>query len=241
MKVTWITSAHVKAPAWLLGPAWPFKSVWLPVRYGIVEHPDHITLIDAGYGPSLFQVKPSLPLAAYRRLLSIKLNPDADPACVLPKMGRRVEEVTDVVLSHLHADHVGYLASVPKARLHCHHAAFHARSLWREGYFPELLPADFERRVVCYTPGSHYRDTPLVPGLFGVDLPGHARGQMGIVIDTPRPVLYAADVAWSYDSLGYLAGPARLITAQPEVVKASAARVKTLEASGMEVVLCHTP
>lgn len=244
MKVFWVNSAHVKAPAWLLGPAHPFAQCWLPVRYGVVDTGDGLVIVDAGYAPSLYEVPAGLALRAYRRALTIQFNPAGDPLHFLPTLGYRCEDVRDVVLSHLHADHVGHLDAFPFARFHVHEAALEARRCWREGYFAELLPRDFVERTVSYRPSLEVTDTPIsgIEGMFAVDLPGHARGQMGIWMKTDEgPVFYGADAAWSYDSLGYVPFPARLISAQPDKIVESASIVKAMERRGAEVVLCHTP
>ena len=75
----------------------------------------------------------------------------------------------------------------------------------RRGFLPMLLPADFARRASF--PNSF--NGPLLPGLgptcdyFGdgslllVLLPGHARGQIGMLAQTESgPVLFAADCCW---------------------------------------------
>ena len=64
----------------------------------LVEAPDALVLVDAGFGP---EVPP--PLAGHYELRRERSLPEAIRAA-----GRRPEEVTHVVLSHLDPDHVGW-------------------------------------------------------------------------------------------------------------------------------------
>jgi glyoxylase-like metal-dependent hydrolase (beta-lactamase superfamily II) len=80
----------------------------MPVGAFLVRHGDRVVLIDLGYGPT-----PPAAMDGGRLLVS------------LAAVGLRPEDITDVVFSHLHPDHVGWAGdgSTPtfgRATYHCH-------------------------------------------------------------------------------------------------------------------------
>ncbi|OLT16462.1 hypothetical protein BJF78_14450 [Pseudonocardia sp. CNS-139] len=91
--------------------------VELPYGAFVVRAPDHrVVLLDAGGGPGFTVPEHAGTLADGGRLLEN-----------LRRLGVRPSDVTDVVLSHLHVDHIGWAAvagspAFPSATYHCHAA-----------------------------------------------------------------------------------------------------------------------
>lgn len=179
---------------------------------GLIEHPTQgYVLFDTGYAPRMLAATQSLPYALYRVATPLRLDPALVLAAQLPQMGVPVEAIHTVVISHFHADHVAGLHDFPAARLVAtadgYAAVAHLRGVaaLRRAFLPALMPADFAARVTLLGDFSG-PDLPVLGpthDLFGdgalrlVRLPGHARGQVGMLVQTARaPVLLAADGAW---------------------------------------------
>ncbi len=170
---------------------------WAPVRFpalvALIEHPRGRVLFDTGYAPRV----PRLLRRGIDRLYGTLLPVHLDPAqSVLAQLHARGLDATDidwVVLSHLHADHVGGLLDFPAAQVVADPAAVaHAQGLrgpgrLRRGVVSGLLPGDLPHRVVdpVTLPVGRSGDfAPLGPAhdLFGdgellvLPLPGHAPG-----------------------------------------------------------------
>jgi glyoxylase-like metal-dependent hydrolase (beta-lactamase superfamily II) len=106
-------------PEWKTRPPWFDESGWvLPMGGYLVRTGSSVVLIDAGLGPDAdtLLAETGLPMRPEHsgRLLAS-----------LAELGVTPEAVTDVVLTHLHADHVGWVASggepvFPNARHVCH-------------------------------------------------------------------------------------------------------------------------
>jgi glyoxylase-like metal-dependent hydrolase (beta-lactamase superfamily II) len=178
----------------------------------LMRHPERGWFLwDAGYAPRMLDATRRLPYRLYR--LATPLHIEADLAAVsqLPRFGLSTSDIGMVVISHFHADHIAGLHDFPQARLVATKAAYgsvkgkRGMSALRRAFIPALLPADFERRAALI---SSF-DGPALPGLGGthdlfsdgsallVPLPGHARGQVGMLASTERgPVLFAADGCW---------------------------------------------
>jgi glyoxylase-like metal-dependent hydrolase (beta-lactamase superfamily II) len=113
----------------------------------------------------------------------------------LAARGLRAEDVTDILLSHLHYDHCDNWTLFPRARVHVPAGEL----AWALG-LPEqdpLVPLPVVQalaasgRVAAFAEGAE----PL-PGIRAVPTPGHSPHHTAFLIDAvPQPVIFAADAA----------------------------------------------
>jgi glyoxylase-like metal-dependent hydrolase (beta-lactamase superfamily II) len=192
----------------------------------LIQHPEHgWGLWDTGYAPRMLTETSHWPFSLYRRATPLRLRPELALVEQLPRWGVSAGDIGWIVLSHLHADHVAGLRDFPQARLILTAAAYadvRGRRGWRalsRACIPSLLPDDFAQRATLI---SAFPDQPL-PALgptydvFGdgalrlVALPGHAHGQVGMLVQTAeRAILLAADGAWLTRAIRELRPPSPL-------------------------------
>ena len=272
MELTFASSATVAAPEALLMRGGRWRWLNLRVRYGVLRHKSGVWLIDTGIGPlavperGLALPAPApwpgrgLALRAYAAALRYRLDAEQAPQAVLARMGLTAADVTGIIITHFHADHVARLAEFPNARLFAHGPSLASvraasnRTNLRHGIFAALLPAGIEDRLTCIT-SLPQRALPYAAGtgadLFdcgtclAVMLPGHATGHFGLAFpDLSQPLLYACDTQWLLAALppGQQPGlPARLILDDASAAARSTALVHRWQSLGGEVVLCHDP
>ncbi|OII22099.1 MBL fold metallo-hydrolase [Frigoribacterium sp. MCBA15_019] len=201
-------------------------------------------LFDTGYAPLPWRAGPAA--WAYRRLL-----PPTVPAGATIAEQVDPATVTHVVLSHLHPDHVGGLRSFPHATLVLSEGV--ARTLGRprlrDGVLRRLLPDGFD--VGRATVVSDFVDGPFglrVADPFAddryllVDLPGHARGHLGALVE--GRVVLAGDAAWGRDLLGHearLRAVPRLVAHDGAAQARTARSLLAAERSGARLLLAHDP
>lgn len=194
--------------------------------------------------------------AAYRRLLPSRVSEDDDIAAQLMADGVDPASVGHVVLSHLHPDHVGGVRRFPRARFVLAEGVLRtlARPSLRSGVLPGLLPEWFDDAARTALAPDAFRETTVrgvvlrAADLFGdgsylvVDLPGHADGHVGALVE--GSVLLAGDAAWGRDLLGATARMRML----PRAVQHDASEyLRTaemlggLDAAGIRVVCSHDP
>lgn len=225
-------------PAWVVTGRATREILRFPSLVGVIRHPERgLILFDAGYSPRFFAETRRFPASLYRRLTPVTCGEGDTVAAQLRAAGRDPDDVALVILSHFHADHVGGLLDFPRARLLYRRAAlereFRERSAWhhlRLALLPGLLPEDLERRssfvedlpvkrlAPAYAPFEEAYDLLGDGSLLGVDLAGHANGQLGVLVPrTQGPeVFLIADACWQRRAVTHLEFPhpvVRLITA----------------------------
>lgn len=171
---------------------------------------------------------------------------DADLIDLLAEGGLAPADFSDIILTHLHFDHTGFIDRFPHARIHLQRnelvaavtgAADHASLRWT--YEPAdihaLLTAAFEGRVQL-----HGADADLFPGIRMHLLPGHSPGQAAVAVNTERgEIMLAVDVAHFY---------ANLLLEQPFIVTdsfretlSSYRRLRELQPDIDRIVVGHDP
>lgn len=217
-----------------------------PANAFLYENGDRRVLFDTGYAPLPWRTGPAG--WAYRRLLPPTVPPGAS---IGEQLGAGAATVTHVVLSHLHPDHIGGLAAFPRATVVVTEPMRRtmADPTLRAGVLKGLLPAGLESRLqavpdrtfrIDATTGLRTADL-LGDGTYRlVDLPGHADGHVGALVE--GRVLLAGDAAWGRDLLGH---EARIRPVPRAVAHDSAAQAETArllldtEQSGLRLLFSH--
>lgn len=199
----------------LLAEGYPGKSVhngmlgWSSV--GLARGEGRVALLDAG-------------AFGLRRTLAARLA----------EAGASPEQVTDLLLSHLHYDHCENWTLFPNARVH----ACAAELAWALSLPDDdlLVPVPLVRalaasgRVVPFDAGA----APL-PGIRSVATPGHSPHHVGFVVEAaPRAVIFVADAAKNLSEL--LSGDVA-ITMDAAASRASVARLRALWDARPEALL----
>lgn len=196
------------------GGAW--SSCEFPAWVALLRHPSRgWILFDTGYGESFLRATRSFPQSLYRSVTPLRFDRQQAVVAQLHQRGILATDVSHVVLSHLHGDHVGGVPDFPKARIWCSHEAWQdmqrrsALSALAKGLLPELMASSAARIEYLEATPVHRLDPALAPfakghdvlgdgSVLAVSLPGHAAGHHGICfLSQGQWVFLVADAAWS--------------------------------------------
>jgi glyoxylase-like metal-dependent hydrolase (beta-lactamase superfamily II) len=182
----------------------------------LLGHPTQGWLLwDTGYAPRMLDVTRRFPYRIYRWVTPLRLSPELAVVAQLPRLGLEPRDIRRVVLSHFHADHISGLLDFPLAEIIASRQGYQdvcrrtGLSALSRAFLPPLLPRDFEKRTLLLSdfPGQPLGGLGQTLDLFGdgsalvVPLPGHARGQIGLLARTERgPIFFVADSCWMSDS-----------------------------------------
>lgn len=205
--------------------------VRFPALAALIRHPAAGNILfDTGYGTRVVQGT-GLALPLYRRLLPVGLPADQRIDRQLVARGVAPDSLSLIVLSHVHPDHIGGLGDLPARPLLWPRAARDAfvsgsvLSRFHEATFSHLAPGpawasrgliedcravDISRELPGFETGF---DLIGDRSLVAVPLPGHARGQTGLLcsIGGGRRIFLIADAAWIAGNITDGIEPSRLL------------------------------
>ncbi|MEN1679577.1 MAG: MBL fold metallo-hydrolase [Planctomycetota bacterium] len=213
LEVAWHNGGWCRQMGWFAGR----RSLRFERFYAVFVSFRHPTagpcLIDAGYGPSVWQASRRLPARAHRWATPLALPPTGSPRGVLQQAGVDPASINRVFVSHFHVDHIGGLREFEGVPLVARPAALDELRRLPEGqqvhngFLAGLVPDDFDTRCDAIDENAFAANDEL-GGLasldyFGdgslllVDLPGHAVGHTGYVFNTNKGrVFYVVDATW---------------------------------------------
>jgi N-acyl homoserine lactone hydrolase len=166
----------------------------MPVPCYLIEHPKGLVLFDTGCSPRV-AVDPVGYWGKVADFLKVRLPPDNVLDRQIKLLGYKLEDVTHVVVSHLHLDHSGGLGLFPKAQFlvmkgelpYAYWPDRHARAAF---ILNDLLPT---RRFDWREFGG---DTDIFGdgSLQMLKTPGHTPGEASLFVRLPhRPILLTGD------------------------------------------------
>lgn len=215
-------------------------------------------LFDTGYSSRFYEEVKHFPYSVYGKITPVYFREEDGIVHQLKKLGIAPADISYVILSHLHADHVAGTKDFPHSTFITmqkayddvkHHSGI---SAVRKAFIPALLPDDFEQRVqfIEHQPkvNDPFQDQSFVEGydMFGdgeilaIELSGHAKGQFGISFQTTEKGRYflIADACWlsdTYRSLRFPSAIASLIMDDPRSFKMNVLRIHQLHANHPEI------
>ena len=155
----------------------PDAALDIAYYFWVIRDGDRVTLVDTGFAPDVGD----------RRGRAHH----ATPAEALPDLGLDPADVSAIVISHAHWDHIGNIAQFPRAELVLTEAeyAFWTSPIAARAHFAahtepaelaELARARAEDRVTLFS-GS----LALAPGVELIEVGGHTPGQLIVLAATP--------------------------------------------------------
>lgn len=261
-KRVWFTllkAGHCYHPEIVTRQGGSWRSVEFPALCALLEHPERGTLLyDTGYASHFYEATQRFPYRLYRWVTPIHLATTL--TAQLAARGYQPNDITTVLLSHFHGDHIAGLRDFPQARfiaMQSDYAAVRELTGWRalqQGFLPALLPADFAARVSFaesarrvglareFAPFTEAYDLFGDESLLAVPLPGHVQTQMGLLLRDQHDAwrFLVADAAWSQlaiEELRYPSPLTRLLFADTARYRATLAQLQQLRQRNRDITL----
>ncbi|MFE5703460.1 N-acyl homoserine lactonase family protein [Rhodococcus koreensis] len=165
------------------------------------------------------------------------------PLDLLRQFGIEPEEVTDVILTHFHYDHIGNVAAFPDARFYTTCAEY---DYWTSPGLDEDRAAAVEAtevaevaqlrsagRLTLLAGGGQF---PIMGGIQGISLPGHTPGQIAVRIPTESgDITLTSDAAHTSEEIDS-DRPFHIFT-DLEAMRLSLAEIRAMISAGDSIVV----
>ena len=251
MKINILHAGYCTAPEHIAIQGGGWRSIHFPAMFALMRHPCFgAMLFDTGYSYRFFDETQKFPRRFYRWMTPVTLREEDLIVNQLLTFGLRPRDITHVFISHFHADHIASLPDLGWSRfVYMPHAFGHLRNLppsedMKHAFLRGLIPPDFDSRSQevdmskpVFLPGEY---APFKMGydllgdgsIIGVELPGHAHGQMGLFVrdENDRLFFFVADAAWLKRSIVENRPPhkvANLLFPDPEAYRSTLENLHT--------------
>jgi len=216
MRVRFFKSGHCTSHSKVIDRRTSFTEIPFAAIWALIDLPSGgYAMVDTGYSKHFITATQPFPDRFYRWITPIFLKDEETPLAILKKEGISPDEISWIIISHFHGDHIAAIIDFPSAKFLCSSSALEevkklrGISAVRKGILHGLFPDDFHSRVHTFEAMAelHWVDQfglqrfslSMIPDISWVSLPGHARGMMGFEFSkNGKPLLYATDAAWSY-------------------------------------------
>lgn len=189
-----------------------FKNIKFPMIVGLIKDPQSgYVLFDTGYSKHFFECTQTFPDKLYAMTTPVTLDDNEKIEHLLEKENIKLTDIHYVVISHFHADHISGLKLFPNATFICSKDAiddFQSKEGFfavKKGYLKRLLPEKFESRLLLKESLPKEKTAKkifpfndayaLSTNIKIIDLNGHAKGQIGLLIN--NEYFLVADACWS--------------------------------------------
>lgn len=206
-----------------------FRPCQFPATSILIEHPQHgFILIDTGYADHIIQATRHFPNKLYRLITPIHFDEKDSLKMQLQAMNIGADKIRYIIISHFHGDHIAGLKDFPNAQFIASKKAYealqkksHFKALMN-AYLPSLLPDNFSERLLPiekitkiflkkeYSPFEEAHDLFMDGKILIVELPGHALGHYGVIIEGAKPIFYIADACWFANTYKQLRLPSKI-------------------------------
>jgi glyoxylase-like metal-dependent hydrolase (beta-lactamase superfamily II) len=221
MKIYFLSTGfgNVVKGLFVQGAGW--KNIRFPILSVLIERDNDLVLFDTGIGTRIEEeMRPPIywgNLFFHRCVMRTQFNPRQDALVhQLQRLGFKISDVKNVIISHLHWDHAGGMRNFPHAHFFISHREWDfASHLSKEALFKnafikeQFCEAGLDIELIETDPRKPFKNFPASYDLFDdgsmvmVDLPGHSPGLMGLYVTMPsgRRFLFSADAFYFPEGL----------------------------------------
>lgn len=220
IKFTWLKVGYCTHPECVVMRGGSVRSKEFPSTVGVFEDSEgKIVLFDTGYSEHFFEATDKFPYRLYRIVTPVYFEPQDCLLNQLAELGIQSHQVSRVIISHFHGDHISGLKNFPQSQFQYLKSSYDwiqnkkGLAALQRGFLPDLIPNDFKERSIFVEDSSMIQVSELqrigydVLGnqtLLAIPLPGHAKDQIGLFFKdrgSGQSVFLVADASWSIEAI----------------------------------------
>jgi len=185
-----------------------FNALW-----GLIQHPEKgWVLVDTGYTERFYDATKRFPNKFYALTTKVFITPEEEVKSQLLQHGILPTDIKHLIITHFHGDHISGLKDFPNATIYTSRRGLtHTLKLpkfiaFSKAVLKDFLPNDLEKRAVFIEETcskvedehfGHKFDLFGDSSIYIYDLPGHAAGQLGVMVDAVnKKYFFISDACW---------------------------------------------
>lgn len=231
MKIEFFDGGYCYHPECVAIKSGSHKSVKFPAICALITHPTKgRILFDTGYSEHFFHATQKFPYSIYAKVTPVMVEEADKISQKLKKQGINSSDIDYVVLSHFHADHIGGLKEFTESKYLYTQSSYDilkdktGLKALLKGFLPGLIPDNFVENSLPVNDSTlitkHYlckyftrvHDLFGDESLIGVEIPGHAKGQLGLYLETSTgPYFLIADACYFTETYKKMALPNEIV------------------------------
>ena len=194
------------------------KLIKFHALYALILHPRKgYILFDTGYTTRFFDATNSYPNKIYANKTKVVIEKKNEVKSQLESIGILAKEIKHIIISHFHADHIGGLKDFVNAKIYCSKKSYkQVKSInnffaFSKGILKDLIPKNIEKRLAFIEDIATQKEDEIFKKKYDLfndntiiayDLPGHAKGQVGILLETLKNKYFLiADSCWNIQAI----------------------------------------
>ena len=166
-------------------------SAWLPIYCWLIKTEDELILVDTGETADIYQ-KGYLPAGGlYHKAVQTQITKEEEIPNQLSKIGFKPEDISTIIFTHLHGDHIGGLKYFEHCNIFVSEAEYAFATSKKgngAGYFPRNWPKWFHPVLIDYKDGEEgvFKKSHVLNdgSIVIVPTPGHSVGHQSVIIKT---------------------------------------------------------
>ncbi len=180
---------------------------WMPILTWAIEHPEGIWLIDTGENTEVMNANYFKTSGKFSQWLNatqfkFEINKQEEVHFQLDKLGIATDQIDNIILTHLHPDHVNGLKFFNNCQVNVHELE------WNKPYgqLPTLYPTWFRPTLLHLT--DQYKGFEKTTNLTNdgrlklVFTPGHTYGHCAVLLEADEGcIFFAGDVTYNQNQL----------------------------------------
>ena len=168
--------------------------------FALIQHPRlGNILFDTGFSRYFEDATVEFPYHLCSKYIEVSLESENNILVQLSMQGINPDDISFVIISHFHPEHISGLKHFENAKFICSSRAYYSVKNKKglnaviKGFIPDLLPKDFEQRIIFAEDYSKQVEIDALgicydiftdKSIYVVPLNGHVKGHIGILLDT---------------------------------------------------------
>ena len=185
-------------------------SEWMPIYCWLIDIEGDLILVDTGETARIYEDGYLPKGGIYHKAVQTRIAEEEELPHQLESLGYSISHVKNVLLTHMHGDHIGGLQHLSHAEIFVSRKEYEFATSKKgpgSGYFKQNWPSWFNPTLITYEKDNNedWSGVYALPGhsiISVVPTPGHSIGHQSVIVkDKEKTYVIGGDLTYNLDTL----------------------------------------